>query len=791
MGSKLASAIRQRRAAVGVRGRWRLNLALVATSLSLLSLLAVPIAVRATSQSSSSTNGPVVPLYGQQWDPWGPQDLGTSSSSIANEGCALTASAMLLAAYGVNTNPGALNQWLISNGGYVDQDLLVWGAVAQFAQAQGVDVSFVSTQGYNLAAIDSSLAAGNPVIAQVTLDGNMHFVLITGTGPDGTLWMNDPWTGDHTTFQSRYGSPATGIDSIRIYSGPPAASASMTAMSAGGTETISAPGGGLGSSGDSVLVLPYSTPTANWLDGTPAQVISQTASQLEFTAPEQLSAGFVVVETAYGDPNFWFPYTSPALDPVSVSALTPRSGSAGGGSFVSVQGAGFQLPVAVTFGAATATTESLQSDAAISVLAPAGSGDEPVTVSDWMGTSPANSAAVYSYGPSQLPATCTGVTVGLASADVVPGYLDTVTPVPQCPTSVGAEFAYFTASSSAGPWTLVQGWTGSPWTWNTTGLNPGNHYVLVWVSDGPYSVPQAQSTAELTTSTSCTGVTVGVSGQTLGQAVTVSAQGICPAGSSPEYSYFVRSDNGSEPWALVAAWIGPQWSWNTAGLTAGTYQVLAWVSSGPYSGPQAQQAATETLSWPAACTASSVSVTSDSTIGEPVSVSSSATCPNGASAEFSYFTRPGESGPWTLQAAWVGSSWTWVTADLPAGQYQILVWASDGPFSLPQVQQIGTVDLEWASPCTAAGLTAAGSPGATASTFEGSAICPTGANPEYSYFVRPGDSGPWSLQAAWIGSSWTWLTSGLPAGPYQVLVWVSDGPFTVPQAQAMISVAVP
>ena len=194
---------------------------LLALSLLMLGWLAPP--ATALASTTPSPNGPVVPVYGQQWGPWGPQDLGTSSSTISADGCALTASAMLLEAYGVNTNPGALNQWLIAHSGYVDQNLLVWGAVAQYAAAQGVQVSYTGWEGYNLSAIDTSLAAGNPVIAQVTLDGNMHFVLITGTGPAGALWINDPWYGDHTTFQSRYGNPATGIQSIRLYSGTPVA----------------------------------------------------------------------------------------------------------------------------------------------------------------------------------------------------------------------------------------------------------------------------------------------------------------------------------------------------------------------------------------------------------------------------------------------------------------------------------------------------------------------------------------------------------------------------------------
>src|ERR1700716_882885 len=47
--------------------------------------------------------------------------------TIGSSGCALTAVTMVASAYGYPTNPAQLNQWLTANGGYIENDLLLWG----------------------------------------------------------------------------------------------------------------------------------------------------------------------------------------------------------------------------------------------------------------------------------------------------------------------------------------------------------------------------------------------------------------------------------------------------------------------------------------------------------------------------------------------------------------------------------------------------------------------------------------------------------------------------------------
>jgi hypothetical protein len=287
----------------------------------------------------------------------------------------------------------------------------------------------------------------------------------------------------------------------------------------------------------------------------------------------------------------------------------------------------------------------------------------------------------------------------------------------------------------------------------------------------------------------CTSVAVEANPSTAdsGADVVVSASAACPAGSTAEYSYFTRAGS-SGSWTLQAAWIGSSWTWSTAGLAPGTYQVLGWASDGPYTVPQVQAAVDVTVvasvATVAACTQLALSAPSSAAAGTSIPVSAAATCPAGSTPKYSYFTRAGSSGSWTLRAAWVGPSWSWSTLGLALGTYQVLAWASDGPYTAPQVQQAVTVALTGAAACTGVNLSlpSTGEVGSLL-TAAASGQCPAGSQPKYSFFTRTGTAGTWKLRAAWVGASWSWSTVGLPAGANQVLVWVSDGPYTVPQVE--------
>src|SRR3982074_113074 len=77
----------------------------------------------------SAVAGPSVPTLSQRSGPWSRQALGSDRvDTIGSSGCALTAVTMVASAYGYPTNPAQLNQWLTAHGGYIENDLLLWGA---------------------------------------------------------------------------------------------------------------------------------------------------------------------------------------------------------------------------------------------------------------------------------------------------------------------------------------------------------------------------------------------------------------------------------------------------------------------------------------------------------------------------------------------------------------------------------------------------------------------------------------------------------------------------------------
>ncbi len=103
-----------------------------------------------------------------------------------------------------------------------------------------------------------------------------------------------------------------------------------------------------------------------------------------------------------------------AAGPV-VSGLSPSSGSAYGGSAVTITGSGFAAGATVDFGTQAATNVVVNAPTSITATAPPGSGTQDVTVTAGGVTSAGSSADQFAY------LTPTAVTLALASAVVTPG----------------------------------------------------------------------------------------------------------------------------------------------------------------------------------------------------------------------------------------------------------------------------------------------------------------------------------------------------------------------------------
>jgi hypothetical protein len=179
----------------------------------------------------SAVAAPSVPIFSQRSHQWSRDALGTDPvDTVGSSGCALTAVTMVTAAYGFSTNPQQLNRWLTANGGYIENDLLLWRQAAaatqgsvrwQWLHVPGI-VSQLRTDDQDIedlppqSLVEAQLDAGRLVVAEVRLYGGMHFVVITGHSGH-TLYINDPWFGDRTTLQARYGNYRQAVHSAQIY----------------------------------------------------------------------------------------------------------------------------------------------------------------------------------------------------------------------------------------------------------------------------------------------------------------------------------------------------------------------------------------------------------------------------------------------------------------------------------------------------------------------------------------------------------------------------------------------
>lgn len=120
---------------------------------------------------------PVEPF--SQGDPrWADQLLGDTIDTLGQQGCAVTSAAMVMHAYGVDTDPQRLNAYLTTHGGFVGDGLLIWERAADPAGGQ-VEKAYEDLPSYAL--LDANILKGNPVIVRLHLrNGTMHFVVIVG-----------------------------------------------------------------------------------------------------------------------------------------------------------------------------------------------------------------------------------------------------------------------------------------------------------------------------------------------------------------------------------------------------------------------------------------------------------------------------------------------------------------------------------------------------------------------------------------------------------------------------------
>jgi hypothetical protein len=133
-----------------------------------------------------------VPLFRQNDARWGKDPLGPSNDTLGSAGCAVSSAAMVLASYGIETDPQRLNSFLSEREGYTPRGWVYWEKAAEMAPERVRHV-YEDLPSHRL--IDTNLLRGNPVIVRLRYPGGTtHFVVIAGK--DGFDYLTrDPGRG--------------------------------------------------------------------------------------------------------------------------------------------------------------------------------------------------------------------------------------------------------------------------------------------------------------------------------------------------------------------------------------------------------------------------------------------------------------------------------------------------------------------------------------------------------------------------------------------------------------------
>lgn len=153
-----------------------------------------------------------VPIFRQSDARWRTDKLGKTEATLGAEGCAVASAAMVFAAYGFDTDPARLNQYLTEHDGYVGNGWIVWEKAAELSDGK-IEKAYEDLPSYML--IDLNLRSGNPVIAKLKSPDGTHFVVICGK--DGYDYLTcDPGTAEGRGIYplKEYGSR---IEGIRFY----------------------------------------------------------------------------------------------------------------------------------------------------------------------------------------------------------------------------------------------------------------------------------------------------------------------------------------------------------------------------------------------------------------------------------------------------------------------------------------------------------------------------------------------------------------------------------------------
>jgi hypothetical protein len=330
----------------------------------------------------------------------------------------------------------------------------------------------------------------------------------------------------------------------------------------------------------------------------------------------------------------------------------------------------------------------------------------------------------------------------------------------------------FWVLAPGGKWTMQRNYGGASWSWNTGGLPPGTYQIGVWA--------RQPGTANAYDAFGVTTVVVGVN-SCISAGLTPSPAAPQPRGtlitfnatatgcSVPRYQFWLLPPGGA--WTSQGLYnTAASWQLDSSKYPAGYFQVGVWVrqvaSASRY---DSFFIASYAIASGSSCVVTGLSPSAAS----PQSVGTSMTfTPQqvNCTQQYKFLLLP-PGGSWAVvQGYGVGGSWIWNSAGRSPGVYEVGVW--EGSASSPSTYEsfaITSFDLAVLT-CTSAELAGPAQPQSAGTPIAFTATSTRCDNAQYEFWVlRPG--GAWTLARGYGSPAWTWPTSGLAPGNYQVGVW--------------------
>jgi len=167
-------------------------------------------------------------IYSQNDERWKNKTLGTKGT-IGAYGCLLTDIAMLCVYFGKNETPDTLNEKLKANGGFVNGNLYVWGALTKIfpdITYQGQVLTPDPLTKTQMDFIRARINEGYPVVLQIdaipsTSQLDEHWILAVDYDGDDFIVV-DPWDGAVKRITSWGVQPQKLIYAYAWYKGTPA-----------------------------------------------------------------------------------------------------------------------------------------------------------------------------------------------------------------------------------------------------------------------------------------------------------------------------------------------------------------------------------------------------------------------------------------------------------------------------------------------------------------------------------------------------------------------------------------